>query len=309
MIDRFQYKEIPLKDDYEGEVIATFISSESNVGNRPSVLYIHGFIDYFFHPHLADFFHDNGYDFYALELRKYGHSILPHQHKNYCRHLDEYFEELDFAIQNIKSKNENPLVLLGHSTGGLISSLYLNKGSFRDQVSVLVLNSPFLETNVSSIARKILKPVTKWISSIIPYAKLDGMLPPIYPSSIHKGFEGEWEFDLEMKPIEGFPVYFKWSRAIMDGQDYLKMNSDISQPILLLHSHDSYLPGRHEDRVMKSDIVLNVAHMKDIGPKLGKDVTLIEIENGMHDLFLSGKDVRQKALQEMKKWLNRNVQV
>ncbi|UTW67267.1 alpha/beta hydrolase [bacterium SCSIO 12643] len=307
MIEGFQYEEIKLQDDYEGEVIATFIISENNHNNRPVVLYIHGFIDYFFHPHLSEFFHQNEYDFYALELRKYGHSILPHQHKNYCRNLEEYFEEIDFCIQKIKQQNNAPLVLMGHSTGGLISSLYLNKGQFKDQVSALVLNSPFVETNVPSIARTVLKPMTKWISTVFPYAKLNGMLPPIYPSSLHKDFNGEWEFDLVMKPIEGFPVYFKWSSAIMDGQDYLKSHSNIHQPVVLLHSHDSYLPNKYESRVMKSDIVLNVEHMKEIGPKLGENVTLIEIENGVHDLFLSPKKVRQQALNEMINWLNKVI--
>lgn len=306
MIDGFKYETIELNDDYEGKVIATLIRADFNKNIRPTILYIHGFIDYFFHPHLAEFYNRNGYDFYALELRKYGHSILPHQHKNYCKDLEEYFEEVDITIQKIKSINNNPIVLIGHSTGGLISSLYLNKGQYRNSIDALILNSPFLETNVAPIMRRILKPVTKWISSISPYGKLDGMLPPTYPSSLHKDYCGEWFFDLEMKPIKGFPVYFKWSRAIMDAQDYLKNGSKIKQPILLLHSHDSYLPNKHEDRVMTSDIVLNVEHMKNIGPRLGQEVTLIEIENGIHDLFLSSKEVRNKVFKSMADWLKNN---
>jgi len=297
---------LKLKDDYEGKVEATFISADSNTNNRPSVLYVHGFIDYFFHPHVSAFFNENGFDFFAIEIRKYGHSILPHQHENYCLNIDEYFEELDVSILKIKELNKKPLILLGHSTGGLIASLYLNKGAQRDLVDKLVLISPFLETNVPSLARVFLKPLSGLVGSMFPYAKLDGMLSEVYPSSIHKDHEGEWEFNTGFKPIEGFPVYFKWSRAIMVAQDELKNGSDIKQPILLMHSHDSYLPKKHEDRVMKSDIVLNVEHMKDIGPGLGKDVTMLEIENGMHDLFLSPKPVREKAMNELMSWLKTN---
>jgi alpha-beta hydrolase superfamily lysophospholipase len=307
MIEKFKYETIPLKDDYEGKVEATLIHAEFNKNSRPVILYIHGFIDYFFHPHLAEFYNQSGYDFYALEIRKYGHSILSHQHKNYCQNLEEYFEEIDFSIQKINSVNRCPIVLLGHSTGGLISCLYLNKGKFKKSITALVLNSPFLETNVPSMMRKILKPITKWVSGMFPYSKLDGMLSPIYPSSLHKDYHGEWDFDLEMKPIEGFPVYFKWSRAIMDTQDYLKSNSKIEQPILLLHSNDSYLPKRYENRVMHSDIVLNVNHMKQFGPMLGNRVTLVEIKDGIHDLFLSQKQIREETLNKMIGWLRDTV--
>lgn len=306
-IKNCNYEQIALKDDYEGNVEATLISSQFNTHKRPSVLYVHGFIDYFFHPHLIEFLNENGFDFYALELRKYGHSLLPHQHPNYCRKMEEYFEELDLVIEKITRENNQPLVLLGHSTGGLLTSLYLNKGRYEDKVAALVLNSPFLETNVPTLARKILKPVTGFLGSMVPFGKLDGMLAPIYPSSIHKDFKGEWFFDLKLKPIKGFPVYFKWSRAIMDAQDELKSNSNIKQPVLLLHSSDSYLPKKHEDRVFKSDIVLNVEHMKEIGPKLGNNVTMVEIEHGMHDLFLSRKPVREHALKEMLVWLNNAI--
>jgi len=306
-VKKHNYQQLELKDDYEGKVEVTFISADSNTHKRPSVMYVHGFIDYFFHPHLSAFFDDNGFDFYALELRKYGHSILPHQHKNYCRSMEEYFEEMDAAILKIKKENSEKLILLGHSTGGLLSSLYLNKGKQKDLISTLVLNSPFLETNVPSFARVILKPLSGFLGALMKFAKLDGMLSTVYPSSVHKDYEGEWDFNLEMKPIEGFPVYFTWSRGVMDAQDELKTNSNIKQPVLLMHSHQSFLPKKHEPKVFKADIVLNVKHMRAIGPNLGSDVTMKEIQDGMHDLFLSPKPVRTHALNEMMKWLKERV--
>jgi alpha-beta hydrolase superfamily lysophospholipase len=306
-IKNHTYQDFILNNDYEGEVKATFISADSNTYKRPVVLYIHGFIDYFFHPHVSSFLDENGYDFCALELRKYGHALMANQHPNYCKSITEYFEEVDAAILKIREINSEEIILMGHSTGGLVSSAYLNSGAERGQVSALVLNSPFLDVNMPSIVRTILKPISGWMGTMFPYAKLDGMLPPIYPSSIHEDNEGEWPFDKTLKPLEGFPVYFKWSRAIMVAQDKLKVNSHIKIPILLMHSHDSYLPSKHEPRVMKSDIVLNVSHMKAFGPRLGDNVTMMEIQDGMHDLFLSPKPVREKALNEMINWLKESV--
>ncbi|CAN0234057.1 unnamed protein product, partial [Chrysoparadoxa australica] len=83
-LNDFTKQTLEFPDDYEGKVIATLIRSNENIKGRKSILYIHGFNDYFFHPHLAEGFHNNDYNFFALELRKYGRSLLPHQHPNYC---------------------------------------------------------------------------------------------------------------------------------------------------------------------------------------------------------------------------------
>jgi hypothetical protein len=60
----FTFQTIKLAPDYEGEVIATF-SSNRNLGNRKSVLYLHGYNDYF-HTHVAEKFNENNFDFMRL---------------------------------------------------------------------------------------------------------------------------------------------------------------------------------------------------------------------------------------------------
>jgi alpha-beta hydrolase superfamily lysophospholipase len=62
----FTFQTIKLVSDYEGEVIATLISSNRNLGNRKSVLYLHGYNDYFFHTHVAEKFNENNFDFMRL---------------------------------------------------------------------------------------------------------------------------------------------------------------------------------------------------------------------------------------------------
>ena len=60
---------------------------------------MHGFADYFFQTGYAEWWTERGYDFYALDLRKYGRSLRPHQTPNYVTDLREYFAELDAAWQ------------------------------------------------------------------------------------------------------------------------------------------------------------------------------------------------------------------
>ena len=140
----FDYQTIQLSPDYEGKVTATLISSKFNAGDRESVLYLHGYIDYFFHPHVCEEFINNDFDFYALDLRKYGRSLLEHQRPNFCLDIEEYFEEITIAIRQINKTGNSLIHLLGHSTGGLIASSYMNYGKEKSSIKSLILNSPFL---------------------------------------------------------------------------------------------------------------------------------------------------------------------
>ena len=294
---------LKLTPDYEGEVCAVLISSNFNVGNRKSVLYLHGYIDYFFHPHVGEKFNANNFDFYALDLRKYGRSLLEHHHPNYCKNIEEYFEEISMALREIK-KLSHSIYLLGHSTGGLIATSYMNDGEERNVIDGLILNSPFFDFNLSLFEKKIGYVGAKIISSLSVYSKINGALSLAYAQSIHKDFYGEWDFNLEWKPIEGLPTYFKWVVAIAIAQKKLK-HSNISVPILVMHSSDSAKIKLFTKDAMSKDIVLNIEDMKRVGKKLGDRVTLLNIENAQHDIFLSRKEVRRDAFNKMFSWLTK----
>lgn len=92
---------LPMPDDYEGKVIATLLRADSTAPSDRAVLYLHGYIDYFFQTHMAERFAGEEWNFYALDLRKYGRSLLPHQHAYYCRDLHEYFPEIDAALERL----------------------------------------------------------------------------------------------------------------------------------------------------------------------------------------------------------------
>ena len=303
----FEYRPLFLKPDYEGEVKATFISARHNQGNRKAVLYIHGFIDYFFHPHMAGKFLEQGYDFFALELRKYGRALLPHQHPNYCRKMDEYFEEIDTALEIIRhGYDESTIALMGHSTGGLLSCYYLNTGLKKDWITVMILNSPFLELNEPTIKKQLIPPIARLISALFPFAKQDDVLSPVYCESLHKDYHGEWDFNLEWKPILGFPAYFAWAKAVTDAQNFLKEKSAISIPILLMYSSRSFKPKAYTPETRSADVVLNVKDIEERGMTLGTNITKAEIKDGMHDLFLSREEVREEAFAKMFEWLRQH---
>jgi alpha-beta hydrolase superfamily lysophospholipase len=299
----FTFQTIKLAPDYEGEVIATLISSNRNLGNRKSVLYLHGYNDYFFHTHVAEKFNENNFDFYALDLRKYGRSLLKNQHPNYCKDIEEYFEEISIAISEIDTISKNSIYLFGHSTGGLIASSYMNTGSERNRISALILNSPFLDFYQSELEKFFSYWGSKIISTIAPYAKIDGALPHVYTQSINKDFYGEWDYNLNWKPKKGFPTFFKWVVAISIAQTKL-VYSKIKVPILVMHSsHSNKKMNTFSKEAMIKDTVLDIEDIKRIGVTLGDKVTLLEIDNAMHDIFLSPKAVRDDAFDKMFSWI------
>ena len=148
----FETLTIPFPADYDGPVVATLVRRLATDPTRRAVLYIHGFIDYFFQAHLAEAYNVQGWNFYALDLRKHGRSIRPGQHANFAKDMREYFADITAAIVLIKGQESNTTLLLnGHSTGGLIAALYADSGRLRDQIDALFLNSPFLGWNVSAL--------------------------------------------------------------------------------------------------------------------------------------------------------------
>lgn len=306
-VDNFTFQNIELGTDYEGTVEATLIRFNKLVKNGIPVLYIHGFSDYFFHPHMAKKFHEAGYNFFALELRKYGNSIRAHQHPNYCRSLFEYFPEIDQALEIITKKNTQKAILLGHSNGGLISSLYTKSGKNRNLIQLLILNSPFLDLGLNPLVRMLGIPILGALARVFPYAKINNVVNQLYPKSLDKKYYGEWEINNNWKPLNGFPGYFSWLQAVSKAQDIVARNDQIKIPILFLHSSDSHSPKVWDERIMESDIILDVKKVRNKALKLGIDLTFLEIDKAMHDIFLSKKKVREEAFSQMFKWLDKRV--
>ena len=300
----FEYLVLNLNDDYEGRVTSTFIKSKQNRVGRKSILYIHGFQDYFFQYTLAKSFDQNNLNFYSIELRKCGHSFLPHQHSNFCKDISEYYEEIDSAIELIIKFSDTKIILLGHSLGGLISCAYLNYGRNKECISALILNSPFLEFNRPLFLKIAIPILSRVLSYFWPFSKTPGLSPSLNAKSIHKDYFGEWYFDSSLIPLDGYPVYWAWVNAVSKCFYFLRKHSIISVPILVLHSSRSVRTKEYNPKLTEVDTVLNVSDIIHYSPLLGKDLTLLSVSNGMHDIFLSKLEVRNYAFNQMIEWLN-----
>lgn len=302
LLPGFEALTIDLPEAYDGPAVATLVRRPAPRGAGRAVLYIHGFVDYFFQEHMALAYNERGYDFYALDLRRYGRSLRPHQRPNFCRDLREYYAEIDRAIALVGADGHRRLLLNGHSTGGLTAALYAHEGARRDRVAALFLNSPFLDLNATPAQRAQAALVVP-LGAALPHLPLGGVVSPLYAQSVHASERGEWEFDLRWKPIAGHPAYAGWLRAIVLGQRRLQAGLKINCPVLLMHSARSHVGAVWCDDFTCADCVLDVEHMRRYGPGLGRDVKLVAVEGGLHDLVLSAPPVREQVFAELFAWL------
>lgn len=279
--------DIPFPDDYDGPVVATLVRLPVAATVSPAVLYVHGFIDYFFQRHLAERFVREGYAFHALDLRKHGRSLRSYQHPNFCKSIEEYYADIDRALELI----DRPTVLLGHSTGGLVCALYAHEGAQRHRIMAVCLNSPFFEFNIPPVRRLQLN-IAALLGRYFPFLNDPKSVSPEYPKSLHRGYRGEWDFDFALKPVEGFPAYFGWAAAIRRAQAKVHGGLSIACPVLSMHSDEA-------------DIVLNWRDIARWSRDLGKDVTIEAFPGGLHDLILSRQDIRESVFNCMLEWLRR----
>lgn len=302
----YDARTLHLHPDEEGPVVATLVRRVPEEPSRRAVLYVHGFVDYFFQTHVAEAWHGQGYHFYALDLRKYGRSLRPHQTPNFATDLREYFEELDLAAQLIRADGYDELVLLGHSTGGLVASLWAHDCRGQGVIDGLILNSPWLDLNASWFARVVLTRVVDVAGAVAPRLPVAG-LAPHYGRSIHAEADGEWSFDLTWKPHEGFPARAGWLRAIRRGHAEVARGLAIDCPVLVCASTHSGNPRRWTPDLYNADCVLNVEHIATRAPRLGRRVTLVRIPGGRHDLALSDEPARNRYFTETFRWVAREL--
>ncbi|MDO4258961.1 MAG: alpha/beta hydrolase [Actinomycetaceae bacterium] len=326
----FESRTLPLLPDDEGECVATLIrhmptwdpDGPTPTPYRFVALYIHGRNDYFFQRELAENLSAHGAAFYALDLRKYGRSLRPGQTIGFVEDMATYDEDISEALDIIRAEvGSLPLVLVGHSTGGLLTVLWAHRHP--GAVAGMILNSAWLEMHTMASMRPAIQQFLSRVARMNPlwevssgegqghYSRTliggwkDSGLP--LPSHL-EGLEEDpaicgWDYATEWKRPRSYPVFAGWLEAVMAGHDMVNKKVEVDFPILSLMSTATYFEEEWCEKAFSSDTVLDVEVNALRSAMLGPLVTIARFP-GRHDLFLSDPDVRARIWDTVGKWVD-----
>lgn len=305
--DDFQARTFEQPDDDEGAVVTTLVRhrpGRAPLPRRPrfAVLYVHGWADYFIQTELAEFWSARGAVFYAVDLRKSGRSIRPHQTPCFVESLEEYDDDLDLALETIRHIHgaSVPIVLVAHSQGGLTSVLWAKRRP--GAVCGLVLNSPFLDMHGSSLARALSHPVVTQVARRQSRWPVPIAAPAFYDRTISEHEDGEWAIEPTWRPVPTHPIRPGWINAVMSGHKQLEAGIALDVPILVMTSHRTVIGAKWREEMRTADVVIDVKQVWRRLPALGSTVTLAKIRDALHDVLLSPHPVRDHAYEQIDHW-------
>jgi alpha-beta hydrolase superfamily lysophospholipase len=298
----------------EGDIVATLIRRGEPTGAEHAVLAVHGYTDYFFNTALGDHFADRGFIFYALDLQKCGRSRRDGQTPHFITDLGHYDAELGHALSAIREQGRPghpPSVLVyGHSSGGLIVSLWLDRLRRRDPtahagVGGLVLNSPFLDLHGPAVVRlSATSALIAGLSRVRSKGVVRGPTDGGYGTTLHRDYHGEFDYNLQWKPLGGFPITLGWLHAIRRGQFRLHRGLDVGVPNLILRSDHTVRETSDPASMQSGDAVLDVTLIARWAGCIGNRTTIVPVPDAKHDVFLSLTRPRQLAYRELDLWLD-----
>ncbi len=300
-----------LGDDGQGpDTGAPWLDTAEAPGIDADVLYVHGWSDYFFQRHVAEFWHRAGARFYALDLHNYGRSLSPGMVPGFVTSLADYDADIAAALSAMGRSSvpgqgipgqERPLILLGHSTGGLTLSLWAARHP--GMASALILNSPWLEFQATELGRRAIAPLVGLHARLHPLAPLPPVDPGIYTRAVSATLDGEWVYNLQWRPDRGFPVTPAFLDAVFRGQATVAAGLGIDVPVLVLLSDKSYLQPKWSADALTADVALNVDAVAHRSLSLADTVTVSRLPDAFHDIFLSPEPIRREAFARIGRWV------
>ena len=237
--------------------------------------------------------HSGRYGHVVDTLCPMGASLWIHDHRGHGRsqgkrgHIndfDDYIQDLNILIEMARTDRTDglPLLLLGHSMGGLIALSFARKHP--RYIDGLIVSSPLL--GVPTPPPPVLKAIARILSMVWPTFSLDNQLDPTLIShdgaQVRAYAQSEWVHS---------KVSARWfTRCMAEIDATVGSPAAIDTPILM------QIAGA--DRLVSAPAALAY-----FGTLTVADKTLFHYENLYHEIYNEVLPDREKVLADLKQWV------
>jgi lysophospholipase len=250
---------------------------------RGTLLFVHGYGDHcgrYGWP--IEHFAPQGLDCLAFDYRGHGQAAGTRGH---CYHFDEYLGDLDAAIELAESRCAGPLVIVGHSHGGLVAMRYL-LAKPRASIRAIVLSSPFFALRMSVPAWK--RGAARMLSRIAPRLAMPSEIQATdlsHEPSIAAGYKTDrWVHSVATT---------RWFTECHHAQQYCYDHAgELALPVLALVAGD--------DRVVSAD------RTRALFDRIGAaDKQLVVYPGYYHEIF--NETGRAQVFSDLGDWLQKHL--
>ena len=233
---------------------------------------------------LLESFVNKGVSFFAIDHRGHGKSDGKRGH---IASFMDYVYDLKLFIEFVKEENRGlPIILYGHSMGGVIAAKYAM--TYRDDMSMLVLSSPGFEPAFKVPAWK--NSIANFFSSRIASLTFPNGIAVKNISHDPKTIE-EYEKD----PLVHNKVTARWTvEFFRAGKECMSNAGSIKKPLLVFHG--------------KADPITDCKASEDFCNRASSAIKKFLIyEELYHETINETKNEREKVLNDVSEWILKNI--
>lgn len=237
--------------------------------------------------------HSGRYGHVVDALCPMGASVWIHDHRGHGRSqgkrghvndFDDYIQDLKMlmALARTDKTDQLPLLLLGHSMGGLIALSFVRQ--YPRHVDGLIVSSPLL--GIPKPPPPVLKAVARIMSVIWPTLSLDNRLDPSFIS--HDGDEVKAYAQSERVHSK---ISARWfTRCMSEIEKTGGSPEAITDPILMQVAGEDHL-------------VSTAAALAFFNALTVADKTLFTYETLYHEIYNEKRPDRERVLEDLKQWV------
>lgn len=316
--------------DSESQRTYTMIRREERK-NQAALVYLPGFSQYSNSFEFA--LRVRGFlDVHMLDMVRYGRSYIRDgvdkdgNEYNYQDDYTKYHEQITHIIEVVKAMGYSKVILGGNSNGGLITSSYVRKHAAK--VDAVLLNAPFIAgiqdklvlgtlsvpTVVASAAGRVMPKL------IVSHNDINGSIGLYSELLFQKAFYNETHTSANATPYRqdrlmairrNGPTYLGWLRAVIIEQNAIAAASySFDKPCIMLiaQSRASKWPPLGVPFAKWSEYTgdhsLDPDQVREMAPKVYKDLTVHSYEMGLHDMFLTDLNTFESVVDKLHQWMS-----